>query len=193
MPCIERGCFRSVENDQGLGASHLPGTMKSPASKGREWRWPGKSEGTFKHQDRWPLSTLRQLLLPFTTEASSINGSESHLITAAWLVRALGAAVPSLRNCRVEEGRGSFGHSATPRLPSPLIKPDVRISRIRLSDRLQGRLTAAARDRMRVSLYTPSSPKMTFMEKPRAPRPSILCRLARKRRMRTQTWRSTAR
>ena len=32
-------------------------------------------------------------------------------------------------------GRGSLGHSATPRFPSPLLKPDVRISRIRLSDR----------------------------------------------------------
>src|SRR4051794_1445629 len=35
---------------------------------------------------------------------------------------------------RVEDGRGSLGHAATPRFPSPLIKPDVRISRIRLSD-----------------------------------------------------------
>jgi hypothetical protein len=35
---------------------------------------------------------------------------------------------------RVEEGRGCLGRAATPRFPSPLIKPDVRISRIRLSD-----------------------------------------------------------
>src|ERR1700747_954234 len=35
---------------------------------------------------------------------------------------------------RVEDGRGSLGHSATPRFPSPLIKPDVPISGIRLSD-----------------------------------------------------------
>ena len=42
---------------------------------------------------------------------------------------------------RVEEGRGSLGHPASLRLPSPLIKPDVRISRIRLSDWLLGRLT----------------------------------------------------
>ena len=34
--------------------------------------------------------------------------------------------------CRVEEGRG--GVPGTLRLPSPLIKPDVRVSRIRLSD-----------------------------------------------------------
>jgi hypothetical protein len=37
---------------------------------------------------------------------------------------------------RVEDGRGSLGHAATLRFPSPLIEPDVRISRIRLSDRL---------------------------------------------------------
>ena len=36
---------------------------------------------------------------------------------------------------RVEEGRG-YSHNARPRFPSPLIKPDVRISRIRLSDGL---------------------------------------------------------
>jgi hypothetical protein len=35
---------------------------------------------------------------------------------------------------RVEDGRGSLGHSAAPRFPSPLIEPDVPISGIRLSD-----------------------------------------------------------
>src|SRR5205085_9005112 len=38
------------------------------------------------------------------------------------------------RSGRVEDGRGSLGHAATLRFPSPLIEPDVRISRIRLSD-----------------------------------------------------------
>ena len=37
---------------------------------------------------------------------------------------------------RVEERRGGLGHSASPRFLSPLIEPDVRIARIRLSDRL---------------------------------------------------------
>ena len=36
---------------------------------------------------------------------------------------------------RVEDGRGCLGHMASPRLPSPLIKLDVRVSRIQLSDR----------------------------------------------------------
>jgi hypothetical protein len=44
---------------------------------------------------------------------------------------------------RVEERRGSLGHTASPRFLSPLIKPDVRISRIRLSDWLHDRLTSA--------------------------------------------------
>jgi hypothetical protein len=35
---------------------------------------------------------------------------------------------------RVEDGRGNYSHSATPRFPSPLIEPDVPISGIRLSD-----------------------------------------------------------
>src|ERR1700730_12667054 len=38
------------------------------------------------------------------------------------------------RGGRVEDGRGSLRHAATLRFPSPLIEPDVRISRIRLSD-----------------------------------------------------------
>ena len=41
------------------------------------------------------------------------------------------------RGGRVEDGRGSWGHAATLRFPSPLIEPDVRISRIRLSDWLR--------------------------------------------------------
>ena len=61
--------------------------------------------------------------------------------TRPWLVSCLTAGVQSnpisiVNIGRVEEGRGSLGHAATPRFPSPLIKPDVRISRIRLSDRL---------------------------------------------------------
>jgi hypothetical protein len=42
-----------------------------------------------------------------------------------------------LRHRRVEDGRGGLGHAATLRFPSPLIKPDVRIARIRLSDWFQ--------------------------------------------------------
>ena len=40
---------------------------------------------------------------------------------------------------RVEEGRGGLSLWQLLRFPSPLIEPDVRISRIRLSDRLHGK------------------------------------------------------
>jgi hypothetical protein len=46
--------------------------------------------------------------------------------------------------CRVEEGRGSKPLDQ-PRFPSPLIKPDVRISRIRLSDWFHREHTAGGR------------------------------------------------
>jgi hypothetical protein len=39
-------------------------------------------------------------------------------------------------NCRVEDRRGGLGHVATLRFLSSLIKPDVPISGIRLSDQL---------------------------------------------------------
>jgi len=42
--------------------------------------------------------------------------------------------------CRVEERRGGLEPIwQTLRFPSPLIEPDVRISRIRLSDQLRGK------------------------------------------------------
>src|SRR5258707_13561141 len=91
-----------------------------------------------------------------------------------------------LRNCRVEEGRGGLGHSATLRFPSPLIKPDVRISRIRLSDRLHGRPTTAVSGVWR-SWATPNFPWISLQENGRVPRPGSLCRLARKRRTRSVT------
>ena len=77
---------------------------------------------------------------------------------------------------RVEEGRGGgrrpvavggpFGpspQSGAPwlRLPSPLIKPDVRISRIRLSDWLHLEAHGRAPSWSRRSRSTPSSPNTT--------------------------------
>jgi hypothetical protein len=65
---------------------------------------------------------------------------------------------------RVEEGRGGLSLRQSLRLPSPLIEPDVRFSRIRLSDRLHaeaqfGGVRASLRNRM-----TPSLPKMVSSE-----------------------------
>src|SRR3954469_23008560 len=51
----------------------------------------------------------------------------------------------SVQLSRVEEGRGTEQPYGRPtRFPSPLIKPDVPVSGIRLSDRLHQRLTDAA-------------------------------------------------
>ena len=77
-----------------------------------------------------------------------------------------------------------------PTYPSPLVKPDVRISRIRLSDGLHARLTAD--EVRRVRRATPYSPKIAVGEYMRTPRPSRLARRLRNRWTRSQTCRSTA-
>ena len=51
----------------------------------------------------------------------------------------------SASDCKVEEGRGGLRLGQLLRFPSPLVKPDMRICRIRLSDRLHVRLTAGLR------------------------------------------------
>jgi hypothetical protein len=53
------------------------------------------------------------------------------------------------------------------RFPSPLVKPDVRFCRIRLSDRLHVRLMARAAGLSRVKCCTPSFPKTSFQENAR--------------------------
>ena len=62
------------------------------------------------------------------------------------------------RDGRVEDGRGSLGHAATLRFPSPLIEPDVRISRIRLSDWLHREAHGASDQGKRSRRNTPRSP-----------------------------------
>src|SRR5271165_692222 len=59
---------------------------------------------------------------------------------------------------RVEEGRGGLRLGQSLRFPSPLIKPDVRISRIRLSDWLHGEAFGAGLGWCFQSETTPSSP-----------------------------------
>ncbi len=52
---------------------------------------------------------------------------------------------------RVEDGRSGLGHPASPCFPSPLIKPDVPISGIRLSDWLHRKAHDEVRVRSRMS------------------------------------------
>jgi hypothetical protein len=56
-----------------------------------------------------------------------------------------------VRKGRVEDGRGSLGHSATLRFPSPLIEPDVPISGIRLSDWLHREVYGEQTNRTRLT------------------------------------------
>src|SRR5580658_9807722 len=94
-----------------------------------------------------------------------------------------GRATRSWYYGRVEEGRGgceALGQWL--RFPSPLIKPDVRISRIRLSDWVHCKARGGGSRCKRLSWRTPRSPKICARENRRAPRLRILRRLARKRR-----------
>jgi len=81
---------------------------------------------------------------------------------------------------RVEERRGGWGHAASPRFPSPLIKPDVPNDGIRLSDWLHRRAHGGGPRCTRRRCSTPSSLKTRSEGNSRVPRPCTLCRLTRK-------------
>jgi hypothetical protein len=68
------------------------------------------------------------------------------------------------------------------RLPSPLVKPDVRISRIRLSDWLHLAAVGGGPTCTRRSRSTPSSPKTLSAGNRRVPRDGTLWRRTRKPR-----------
>src|SRR5215212_5626655 len=85
------------------------------------------------------------------------------------------------------------GAVALPRFPSPLIKPDVRISRIRLSDWLHLQAHGGGPRWTRRSWRTPSAPNTASRGKRLVPRDGTLWRRTRKRRTLASTWLSTAR
>ncbi len=60
---------------------------------------------------------------------------------------------------RVEERRGNLSHAATLRFLSPLIKPDVPVSGIRLSDWIHCRAHGSGPRCTRRSRSTPRGPK----------------------------------
>jgi hypothetical protein len=112
------------------GAGIVARTTQSPARRGG--RYP-------------PAARVR-------TPTKRIEG----LVTASQIPAASAASFFCLRS-RVEDGRGGLGHAATLRFPSPLIKPDVRISRIRLSDWLHRKAHAGDLSRPRQRHSTRSS------------------------------------
>jgi hypothetical protein len=86
---------------------------------------------------------------------------------------------------RVEDGRGGCALKSSLRFPSPLIKPDVLISSIRLSDR-RHRTTHGGRPLCaRIRCGTASSPNTSPKENREVPRLLTLCRLQRKFRTRS--------
>ena len=86
---------------------------------------------------------------------------------------------------RVEDGRGGCALKSPLRFPSPLIKPDVLISSIRLSDR-RHRTTHGGRPLCaRIRCETASSPNTSPKENREVPRLLTLCRLRRKFRTRS--------
>jgi hypothetical protein len=81
---------------------------------------------------------------------------------------------------RVEDGRGGGAKRSPLRFPSPLIKPDVLISSIRLSDRPH-RTTHGGRPLCaRIRCRTARSPYTTLKENFEVLRLLTLCRLQRK-------------
>jgi hypothetical protein len=124
--------FRIVVHGPVL-ASRLP-CHRDPARCGRAIIAPSSSRSRplTRRLRRWPSASLdraspRRQRSPPTNDA--LLTTYSPYKVQAETLR------PPLRdgfNGRVEEGRGSLGHSATPRFPSPLIEPDLRVWRIRL-------------------------------------------------------------
>jgi hypothetical protein len=78
------------------------------------------------------------------------------------------------------ERRGFLSRWRRPRFPSPLIKPDKRISRIWLSDWLHRKAHGDDRLRSRRRHRTANSPETWSRENWFVPRPCTLCRLRRK-------------
>ena len=78
--------------------------------------------------------------------------------------------------CHVESRRGAVAWAlwASLRFLSPLIKPDVRISRIRLPDRLHLKAHGGGPRWTRLCRITPSSPNTTVSGKPGATRRHLM-------------------
>jgi hypothetical protein len=72
------------------------------------------------------------------------------------------------------------GDSKLFRFPAPLIEPDVRIARIRLSDRIHGPAVGRAPRCTRRICSTPSGPKITSFASTRVPREGSWRRRLRK-------------
>ncbi len=100
--------------------------------------------------------------------------------TTVWMVPSSTSDTRLLGARGVEERRGGLALWASLRFLSPLIKPDVRISRIRLPDRLHLKAHGGGPRWTRLCRITPSSPNTTVSGKRLVPRDDTLWRLTRK-------------
>ena len=119
------------------------------------------------------------------TSSQNISGSRTASTVAKTSIARCARSAHAARTLylKVKSRTGAVvGPSAPPRFPSPLIKPDVRISRIRLSDWLHLATVGGAPMCIRRSRSTPSFPKTTWSENCRVPREGTLCRRVRKPR-----------
>ena len=128
-------------------------------------------------------------------QSSPLYSSLSLLLVKRKLPEVPGIALPPAQKFefRVESRRGAVAARSPLRFLSPLIEPDVRISRIRLSDRIHRKAHARAPRCTRRSRNTPRGPKISSAVQRCVPREEILCRRLRKCRTRAATWLSTAR
>ena len=111
-------------------------------------RHPKKSYDLSAGETRGPALNyrLRMTSAPGQTQKSERATGQSALPSRTDVA----SRACQVRKGSVEDGRGSLGHSATLRFPSPLIEPDVPISGIRLSDWLHREVHGEQTNRTRL-------------------------------------------
>ena len=143
-----------VAGDQARQIEHADAVER--AARGRV-EADGRRIGRHDADVGWAKSRMRCL-------AAWATAREAILPTRERLARAFG---------RVEERRVTWGLRPSFRFLSPLIEPDVRVSRIRLSKRLHTKAYGGA-PRCRLSLRTSRSSKTCLVENCRDPRERTL-------------------
>ena len=140
------------------GLLRVSNTRRRPASRTEQAHPRAASRGTEVERGRCPPNLLRTVF-----RAHPVVLVESRMGAVAW------------------------GLWPAPRLPSPLIEPDVRSYRIRLSDWLHRKAHSGAGLGRRSRHSTAWFRWIASHVNRRLPRPATLCRLARKARTRSRT------
>ena len=157
------------------GRADFPHPASRPASP-QSTRRGAKMDPTSSDHTEFPCH--RASIHP-VTQINRLPATRSNRQLSGWflpplVIRAFWAHVESRR------GAVAWALWASLRFLSPLIKPDVRISRIRLPDRLHLKAHGGGPRWTRRSRITPSSPNTTLSGKRLVPRDDTLWRLTRK-------------